>query len=221
MPRRKARREPGRPTLLDKEVEDKLVEATRIGSPMTVAAAYVGIAERTFQDWMLRGHNEQQARLDGEDPDPVEQKYLDLFEKVTKARANAAVQSVVLLRKAAVGGIVTEETTRKYRDAEGELVTETTVKKTPPDWRASAWYLERQHRHHFGQKAELAVEHGGKVEIDAESTAARIHSNLQALIAASAAEEQEAMEALTDGHDVIEGQVLEVDPGAPERSNGG
>lgn len=30
--------------------------------------------------------------------------------------------------------------------------------RTSPDWRADAWYLERQHREHYGKDAVVAVE---------------------------------------------------------------
>lgn len=187
MPRRKSRREPGRPTLLDKDVEEKLVEATKIGTPMAIAAAYCGISERAFQEWMRRGHTERAAREEGQEPDPVEQKYLDLYEKVTKARAAATVTSAMLIRKAAVGGQVTEETTRRYRDHEGQVVEEKTVKKTAPDWRASAFWLERQERGHFGKSLDIDQTINGKVEVavDMGELASRVQKNLAELTAAA------------------------------------
>lgn len=32
----------------------------------------------------------------------------------------------------------------------GQVVTETTTEKSPPDWRAAAWSVERQQQLHFG-----------------------------------------------------------------------
>jgi len=209
MPRRRNRREPGRPTLLDRDVEQKLIEATKIGAPMGAAAEYSGIAVRTFEDWMRRGYNESTAREDGEEPDATEQKYLDLYEKVRSARAHAAVASVGLIRKVAVGGTVTEETTRKYRDADGQVVEEKTVKRTPPDWRASAWYLERQHRGDFGKQDTVSVEHSGEVgvSVKAGDLASRVRANIEAAREKEAALQIEMGKG--DGDDIVDADVVE------------
>ena len=181
MPRRRSRREPGRPTLLDKEVEKKLIEATKIGSPMNAAAAYCGISVRAFEDWMRRGHTEQGRIDDGEEPDPVEAKYLSLYTKIVEARAHASVASVGLIRKAAVGGQVTETTTRRYRDAAGDLVEETTEKRTSGDWRAAAWWLERQNRSDFGKETTVNTNVKGEVTVGvkADELAERIRLNVE------------------------------------------
>lgn len=181
MPRRRSRREPGRPTLLDQDVEKKLIEATKIGAPMNAAAAYCGISVRAFEDWMRRGHTEQGRRDDGEEPDPVEQKYLDLYLRIIEARAHASVASVGLIRKSAVGGQVTETTTRKYRDTNGEVVTETTEKRTAGDWRAAAWWLERQQRSDFGKETKVTAEVSGEIThaVKTDELAARIRANLE------------------------------------------
>ncbi|MFH8466070.1 hypothetical protein [Streptomyces sp. NPDC017991] len=71
----------------------------------------------------------------------------------------AAARAMANVRRVADGGIVTKVTTRKFRDPEtGQIVEEVTEDRTPPDWRADAWYLERQHRHHYGKDAAIAVE---------------------------------------------------------------
>ena len=154
---------------------------------------------------MRRGHTEQAARDDGEQPDPVEQKYLDLYAKVVEARAHAAVASVGLIRKSAVGGQITEETTRKYRDADGQVVEEKTVKRQGSDWRAAAWYLERQHRADFGKETKVTQEVTGRVElaVNAEDVAARIRANLD-----RAAEHQQIAAAPATS-DVVDGEVIE------------
>ena len=88
------------------------------------------------------------------------------------------------------GGIITEETSRKYRDPNsGALVEEHTVKRTAPDWRASAHFLERQHRAEWGKEGisvELMGEGGGPVQIsntEVTGLSERLLSNLAALAA--------------------------------------
>jgi hypothetical protein len=102
---------------------------------------------------------EVDAREAGAKPDPAEEEYAALFEKVRTARATAAARAMMNIRRVADGGIVTKVTTRRFRDSvTGEIVEEIVEDRTAPDWRADAWYLERQHRDAYGKDATLAVE---------------------------------------------------------------
>ncbi|MER7951995.1 hypothetical protein ABTY59_31850 [Streptomyces sp. NPDC096079] len=169
MPRRKARRSQnpaGRPRLLSEEVEQRLVSASRTGVAVELAAEMAGVSRSSFLAWMARGRAEVEARETGEEPDPVEDEYAALYEKVRTARATAAARAMMNIRRVADGGIVTKTTTRQYRDGvTGEIVTETVEDRTPPDWRADAWYLERQHREQYGKDAVVAVEITGLGDI--------------------------------------------------------
>lgn len=213
MPRKSAKG--GRPPLLTPEVHKKLIEATKMGSPMSVAASYVGISVRSFERWMERGFNAQDLE-DADQPVPdEEQPYLDLFKEVSQARSQAAVMHVSLIQRAAQGGVVTEETTKKYRDPEtGSVVEETTVKRTAPDWRAGAWYLERQHRHHFGKDKDVQLEitgaNGGPIEVvEVDKLAEKVRGNIAAALAAAQGAEQ--LQITADGHGVDEGDVVDAD----------
>lgn len=161
-PRRKARRPEragGRPRLLSEEVEARLVAASRTGVAVELAAEMAGVSRSSFLAWMARGRAEVEARESGADPRPEEEEYAALYERVRTARATAAARAMANIRRVADGGIVTKVTTRKFRDpATGQIVEETVEDRTPPDWRADAWYLERQHREHYGKDAVVAVE---------------------------------------------------------------
>ncbi|MFE6185441.1 hypothetical protein ACFQ6U_13550 [Streptomyces sp. NPDC056465] len=176
--RRKARRPQntgrGRPRLLSEEIEARLVTASRTGVAVELAAEMAGVSRSSFLSWMARGRAEVEAREDGEAPDPEEEEYAALYARVRTARATAAARAMANIRRVADGGIVTKVTTRKFRDpATGEIVEETTEDRTPPDWRADAWYLERQHREHYGKDATIAVEitglDGGRAAQEDES----------------------------------------------------
>ncbi|MFJ2745290.1 hypothetical protein ACIO3O_37165 [Streptomyces sp. NPDC087440] len=160
--RRKARRPhaaAGRPRLLSDEVEARLVAASRTGVAVEIAAEMAGISRSSFLGWMARGRAEAESRESGGAPRPTEDEYVALYEKVRTARATAAARAMANIRRVADGGIVTKVTTRRFRDpATSEIVEETTEDRTAPDWRADAWYLERQHREHYGKDAVLAVE---------------------------------------------------------------
>ncbi|MDV6291239.1 hypothetical protein R2F25_38145 [Streptomyces sp. UP1A-1] len=169
--RRKARRlqsRAGRPRLLSEEVEQRLVAASRTGVAVELAAEMAGVSRSTFLAWMARGRAEVEAREAGEKPDPDEEEYAALYEKVRTARATAAARAMMNIRRVADGGVVTKVTTRKFRDSvTGEIVEETVEDRTAPDWRADAWYLERQHRDQYGKDATIAVEITGLGDVPA------------------------------------------------------
>jgi transposase len=191
--RRKARRpnpRPGRPRLLSEEVEARLVAASRTGVAVELAAEMAGISRTSFLRWMARGRAEAEAREAGEPPEEEESKYAALYEKVRTARATAALRAMANIRRVADGGIVTKVTTRRFRDSvTGEIVEETVEDRTSPDWRADAWYLERQHREHYGKDAVVAIEItglGGQVgddeqPVDLSALAERLDNSLFAV----------------------------------------
>lgn len=185
----RANRGPGRPSLLTEEVEDRLLSAVRVGSPVELSCQHAGISPSAFYKWMKIGREEHEAIAEGEEPNEDHAPHLALFEHVTKARADAAVRNVTHIQKSAAGGYVTEETTRKFRDPEtGQIVEETTVKRASPDWRAAAWYLERSHQAHFSKAAEqveITGEGGGPVQVsvDARDLARRLHEHIEAGVA--------------------------------------
>lgn len=187
MARRRRPRKPGRPTLLTPEVEKRLVDAVRLGAPVAIAAAHAGICENSFYNWSQAGREELEARDAGEPPNPAHDPHVRLWERVVDARAAAAIRNIGQLQKAAAGGYVTEETSRKYRDPEtGRIVTETTTKRAPVDWRAAAWWLERQQRVHFGKGAdqvELTGANGGPLQVEASIDVQALTQRLQATLA--------------------------------------
>lgn len=179
--RRKPRdpRKGGRPSLLTEPVESRILTAARTGIAVELAAESAGISSATYRRWMARGRAEATARDDGQEPNPDEDRYVELFEKMRTARALAAARSIANIRRVADGGVVTKITTRKYRDVEtGQIVEEITEDRSAPDWRADAWYLERQHRHHYGKDAAIAVEITG---LDTAETAPEERVDLAAL----------------------------------------
>lgn len=183
MPRRRPHQR-GRPVLLDDQVEKTILDAVRAGTPYRYAVAAAGISERTFQRWMARGHEAQLAEDEGQPSDPDDQVFVDFYRRVEQARAQAAVRQVALVARAATGGVVIEETTRKYRDPEtGGVVEEKTVRRSPPDWRAGAFLLERTTLE-FAKNQQIALTgaDGGPLQVETalnvEVFASRIRGEL-------------------------------------------
>ncbi|MEU6632799.1 hypothetical protein ABZ905_31635 [Streptomyces parvus] len=180
MPRRKHRRSdtPTRARLLTPEVEARLIEASRAGLAVDLAAVNAGVSRASFLRWMAYGRTEAVDRAAGKDPDPELDVFVEFYEKVERARASAALSAALDIRRASRGGIVT--THRTFDPHSGKVLEETVT--TPPDWRAAAWYLERQHRKQYGKEDHLEVEltgaAGGPVTVENTGPAADLATRL-------------------------------------------
>jgi transposase len=176
-----------RPRLMTDTVIERLVEGSRMGLSLGNAAEFAGISRRTLTYWLTRGRDQALAISAGQRPTAAEVPYVDLFDKVTTARAQAAARAIAQIQRAGAGGAVLEEVTRKFRDSvTGEIVEETTLKRQVPDWKASAWYLTHQHGtdyvEGYGLDAELASEDDEEqMEADLEGLAQRLSVTLHAV----------------------------------------
>ena len=113
------------PMLLDDTKREELLNLIGLGLPVNKAVAMVNIAESTFYNWMSRGMVERDrlATIPDSKPKPEEQVYLEFLESLTRARAEAIAKKVAVVSSAASQG----------------------------DWKASAWWLERQVPEDFGR----------------------------------------------------------------------
>lgn len=92
-----------------------LIDALRGGSDLNTAAQFAGLNYGTVFRWIERGQRENERIEYGEPARPEETPYLDLWQAMRKARAEAVVRNVAQIQKAANQG----------------------------EWKAAAWWLER------------------------------------------------------------------------------
>lgn len=215
--RRRPNGRPGAPSMLTEETKKTLVDASARGVPIRIAAQLAGIGETTFTRWCQRGRDVQErveyAEAEGREVeiDELDLPYYEFWLDIEDARARAVAHSVLTLQKAATGGFVTKEVTRRFRDSvTGQIVEETTTDTAPPDWRASAWMLERGPARQMFQKdpthVELSGVDGGPIEIatGAETLAERVRANMLAAQAAQA-----AITAGDEDDGTVDGEVVE------------
>lgn len=132
----------GRPTKLNEEVQNKIVQAVQAGNYIETAAAYAGINKSSFYEWLKRGEREKQ-RVEKDSRLRVrksEEDYVSFSNAIEKALAVSEMRDVLIIGKAA-------ET----------------------QWQAAAWRLERKFPKRWGKKefnqTELTGKDGGAIEI--------------------------------------------------------
>lgn len=77
-----------RPTKLTKQVKAKILEALKLGATREHAAAYAGIASRTFYNWMSQGKGDEKGP------------YLQFFHDVKKAEGENTVAMLGIVKAA-------------------------------------------------------------------------------------------------------------------------
>lgn len=120
----------GRPAKYTEELAQAIVDSIASGMPEIHSAVLFGICRTTLSDW--------------------KRKKPAFSASIKKARAQAMQGRIAVITAAAKGGdeYETQETVTKSKD--GSITKKVVRKKTPPNWTAAAWYLERQYCDQFG-----------------------------------------------------------------------
>lgn len=127
---------PGAPVKLTEDLIKQICNAIRSGAYMETAASYCGIDKVSFYKWMKLGRQKPRSI------------YGALINALDKALADAELRDIVTIDRASTG------TPAQY-DEDGNLIKQ----EMRPDWKASAWRLERKFPKKWGVKAHL--EHSG------------------------------------------------------------
>lgn len=130
--------------IIEQERESVLLDYIRIGVPVKKAVVAAGISEKSFYNWLARGQNERErlATVPNAKADITEGVFVQFLQRVEQARGEAIAKKVAVVAKSSVEG----------------------------DWRAAAWWLERQLPEEFGRtdKVELAGNNGDAIKVQIE-----------------------------------------------------
>ena len=108
---------------LDKEKIKKASSIIANGNFAITAQQFLRISPQTWYNWMNWG--EEQSLLDEDERDPKKRIYMEFFDSIKSAEAQAEITAVKNIRTAGLD---------------------------PSRWQANAWYLERKHPERWGQR---------------------------------------------------------------------
>lgn len=100
---------------IQREVIEKLTQALRSGNDIETASHFAGTSVTNVYRWLEIGKIEAEKLAMGENLEPANSSYLEFWEELRKARADAIVRNVAYIQTAAKNG----------------------------SWQAAAWWLER------------------------------------------------------------------------------
>lgn len=83
----------GRPTKLDEQVIERIVDVIRAGGYTKTAVAAAGIGLSTFHDWLERGDPERRSKAD--------QPFREFRDRIEQAKAEGEARNVALIANAA------------------------------------------------------------------------------------------------------------------------
>lgn len=141
-----------RPTKLNAETQQRIVNALEAGNYFDAACEYAGITATTGYNWKARGKKESERRenpnvKEGSQQWLEEQPYLEFFEAVTRASANVEIRTMALIHRAGTGD-----------EAKG----------IQGDWRALTWFMEHRYPEKWGRtRVESTGANGGAIETEA------------------------------------------------------
>jgi len=194
-----------RPTKMNDDLVDKLVGYLKLGCYLETAAAMCGIDRDTLLRWAKRGAREveRQRRHDEEREDEVEAdkqrqrnlrteerqrrrkrahhhkkllkseaSYVAFHGALEQAIAQAELGDLAVISQAAKGGHLVEKRTIKDPVSGSETTIE---KRSRPDWKASAFRLERRNPKRWGRRVEIAGDPENPIPITLADAVKRVH----------------------------------------------
>lgn len=133
----------GRPIKLTPDIQQKIVEAIKMGNYIETAAAFAGISKNTLYEWLKRGAREKE-RIAGTNrkPKASEAPFVRFSDVVEKAMADAEVRDVLIIANAA-----------------------------KENWQAAAWRLERKYPDRWGRADRFRQDQNNNAALNALAAA--------------------------------------------------
>lgn len=120
------------------DAKAQLFTALRSGSDLNTACHFAGLSIALVYKWLERGKTEAERLESGEVPRETEDEYLEFWNELKKARADAVMRNVAHVQKAAQAG----------------------------EWRAAQWWLEKSVPEVYGSKTPRAVDGASQKAIE-------------------------------------------------------
>lgn len=153
-----------RPSKLDPDRAERLLNAVRTGNYFETACAIAGIAPSTGYGWVHRGQAEAERRRSGLTaadrrdaglPSAAsEQRFVEFAEALATARGELEQRIVAAVMRSSIGGVTTKKVKRTLKD--GTVEEEETV--TAPDGRVALEFLARAFPGNWARRQALEVE---------------------------------------------------------------
>jgi len=154
----------GRPTSLNKTVQDKIVNAIRLGAYVETAAVFSGVSKVSFYAWLKKGNNYLRLQK-------LEEHVLKLGLTAGLKKAGTKLSEFDKLRHEFESG--DGEKYLSFLNAIEKAMGETEVrdlqqldKHIGKNWQAIAWRLERKFPKRWGRKALFKIEDEDTKESD-------------------------------------------------------
>lgn len=121
----------GAPTKLTREKIKEIATAVELGNYIDTAGAAAGLSKGQLHEWMRKGRRLEEA-TDQSRYTEEDRLFMDFARSIREALAKSEMEALQLVRQGTnAGGF--------------------------PDWRASAWRLERKHPDRWGRRSEVKV----------------------------------------------------------------
>lgn len=145
------------PDFLNPQIRRKVLEGISLGLPYYRVADFAGINENTLRRWVKYGQ-ERKSPL-----------YITMYMEIRKAQVKAEKSHLKNISDVALGGQKIVKTKKVFmgktkgrktkglgppdKIRKGKLVDLTIMEETSsPEWKASAWYLERRYPERYGKQ---------------------------------------------------------------------
>lgn len=172
----------GRQSKLNDKLQKRIVALIGKGNTDQYTCDAVNISTSAFYEWLAIGNAIIDDKPHSRKPETGEdqKRFVDFVDAITRARAKANMRAVDAFRSGLLPSTVKEITTEEYSEtrvtAEGKSYeyktkhTRTTVRTSPPEWRAGVQWLARRDKENWSERIEATGKDGGAIDVEVDLT---------------------------------------------------